>query len=222
MVNGATVYPQVYLQFLPGGSGPDGVYTCGAKSGSNLQVYTPTTPTGTGVIVPQSGCAYFVDNPINGQPNTVTIFNFTNANVKPGDKLWLAAPGGTLPPAGVHRGHRRGRAPLHGDDHGGYSRNANYRYAYGLPAPAAAAVPLGQRRGRPASSTWATPTASSPRRRWTRRRCSISSTPTTSIPAKSLSANVTTPEFQLTTDTNIVTLTNTLNRRSSPRATPTA
>ena len=213
VVNGATVYPQVYLQFLPAGSGPDGVYSCGAKSSSNyLQVHTPTAPTGTGVVVPQIECAYFVDNPINGQPNVVTIFNFTNANFKPGDKLWLDAPNGTLP-LGVYT-----VATIVDEQHFTvqnsvvYSRNANYRYAYFYPLQplpqsrsgkvngAASKFDMGGTDGNVTQTPLNSPTVFN------------FFYPNYEYPGEIAAANVTSPEFQLTTDTNVITLTNTLNQ----------
>ncbi len=93
-----------------------------------------------------------------------------------------------------------------------YSRNANYRYAYFYPLQplpqsrsgkvngAASKFDMGDTDGSLTQTPMASPTVFN------------FFYPDYKYPGEIASANVTSPEFQLTTDTNIVTLTNTLNQ----------
>ena len=106
------------------------------------------------------------------------------------------------------QGHRR--AAFHGDQPGVLHRRIQYLLHHVSVEHDAADAP-GQRR--PAREQVRHGQHQQPARADAAglgRRCLISSTPTTSTPAASRRNNVTTPEFQLTTDSNIVTLTNTI------------
>ena len=81
------------------------------------------------------------------------------------------------------------------------------------PLEHSALEPLGQRRhpGRRVQHGQHQQRTDRPERRWIRPPCSTSSIRITSTPGTLSASSITTPEFQLTTDTNIITLANTIN-----------
>ena len=156
-----------------------------------------------------------ITNPTGSTASTITIATYTNANVERWrPRLWLhLARGQAVDRFRVDGRQRDRRAALHRDD---CPRSTTPKPASApsrrYPLTRAAAHALGQRRaagqqvrhGQHQRADRAVAVS-------IHRRCSISSTPITSIPACLAASGVTTPEFQLTTDSNIMTLTNTVN-----------
>ncbi len=98
---GPAVNGQVYLKFVTatGGTETDGVYTVASvPNTSSFTVTTtgaaPTTAISGTVIVPKLSAVDTITNPTGSTASTITIAAYTNANVNVGDQLWMTWPAG--------------------------------------------------------------------------------------------------------------------------------
>ncbi|MBE7157379.1 MAG: hypothetical protein INR62_02890 [Rhodospirillales bacterium] len=210
---------KVYLKFVTanGGMETDGIYTVATYvSGSSFTVTTtgaaPTTAVSGLVVLPRFSAYDTITNPSGATVSTVTIAAFTNANVNVGDHLWLTWP------AGKQLTDSEWVVDSVLDErHFTVASSAKYTAetsigtitAYPLSMPPLTrsgnvAIPgskfdMGNTNGNIVQSPLDAPTVFN------------FFYPDYQFPGTLAAANVTTPEFQLTTDTNIMTLTNTVN-----------
>ena len=216
---GPAVGGKVYLKFVSatGGTETDGIYTVATVSGSSSFTVTtsaaaPTTAVSGTVIVPRFSAYDTITNPSGTTVSTITIAAFTNANVNVGDHLWMVWP------AGKQLTDSEWTVDSIVDERH-FTVAASVKYtaetsigtitAYPLATPpvtrsGSVAVPgskfdMGNTNGNIAQSPLDAPTVFN------------FFYPDYQFPGPLAAANVTTPEFQLTTDTNIMTLTNTVN-----------
>ncbi len=218
VVNGVTtnVYGKVYLQFLPPGGSLDGVYSVGDRSGGNLQVFTTTAPptaAGSSVVVSQIGGTYILDNPAGATASRITFYTYGNHNLAAGDAFWLDLPttlGLALKPAQYTVATVLDQFSFTVQNATLYPNPENSRSAmlYPLRTPpesrsgsvalAQSKFDMGGTNGSLTQTPLDAPTVFN------------FFYPDYKYPGALAAANVTTPEFQLTTDTNVITLTNTI------------
>ena len=211
--NGNKAYGKAYLQFIPAGSGPDGLYTVTDPSGTNMQVYTATSPatgTGTSVVVPKFTGYYNITTPTGSSVSTVTVVSYANHNLRVGDKFWMDITlGGTTPQ--LTSGEYTVATVVNGAtvtvvNSAKYSndiRNLTI-YPQSAPMPARSGV-VTQAASKFDMGSTSTLLVQTPMNSPTVFNYFY---PDYKYPGPLAAANITTPEFQLTTDTNILTLTN--------------
>ena len=219
--DGTTIiaFPKVYLQFLPAGSGPDGVYTLGSSSSSQFQVFTasaPSTASSTKVLVPKMQTSINMNNPAGTGNSIIQVNSVQNHNLRVGDHVWLdfsnGAGAGNIPSGEFTVSTIVDQATFLIVAPDRYPRNEIDRFVYMYSLAAPPITRTGKMGG--ASSKWDMGGTNG----------SIGETPYASAtvfnffapdykyPGALAAANVTTPEFQNTTDSEIVKLTNTLNK----------
>ena len=210
---------KVYLKFatVTGGTETDGIYTVASYvSSSSFTVTTtgaaPTTAVSGTVILPRFNAYDTITNPTNATVSTITVASFTNHNVNVGDHLWMVWPAGKQLTDSEWT-----VASIVDERHFTVATTVKYTAetsigtitAYPLSTPpltrsgsvaiAGSKFDMGNTNGNIAQSPLNAPTVFN------------FFYPDYQFPGPLAAANVTTPEFQLTTDTNIMTLTNTVN-----------
>ena len=217
--SGPAVNGEVYLKFttVTGGTETDGIYTVASvPTGSSFTVTTtgtaPTTAVSGTVLVPKIGAYDNITNPTGASASTITIATGTNSNVAVGDRVWLQWPAGkqltdsewTVASVVDERHFTVACSAKYTVE-----TNQNLTAAYPLGTPTLTrsgnvALPsskfdMGNTNSSVVQSPLDAPTVFN------------FFYPDYEYPGALAVANVTTPEFQLTTDSNIITLTNTIN-----------
>ncbi len=216
---GPAVGGEIYLKFTTttGGTETDGIYTVASvPTASTFTVTTtgaaPTTAVTGTVLLPKISAYDTITNPNGSTVSTVTIATSTNSNVAVGDRVWLQWPAGkqltdsewTVATVLDERHFTVTCATKYNAE-----SNQNLIAAFPLGAPPLArsgkvALPsskfdMGNTNALTVQSPLDSPTVFN------------FFYPNYEYPGAMAAANLTTPEFQLTTDSNIITLTNTVN-----------
>ncbi len=217
--SGPAVGGEVYLKFttVTGGTESDGIYNVASVPTSTSFTITttgtaPTTAVSGTVLVPKISAYDTITNPTGSTVSTVTIATGTNANVSVGDRLWLQWPAGkqltdsewTVATVIDERHFTVACSTKYNAEN---SQNLTALYPLGtLPLTRSGQVALpsskfdmGNTNALTVQSPLDSPTVFN------------FFSPGYEYPGAMAAANVTTPEFQLTTDSNIMTLTNTVN-----------
>ena len=216
---GPAVGGEVYLKFITatGGTETDGIYTVATvPNTSSFTVTTagaaPTAAVSGTVVVPKFTAYDTITNPANSTASTITIAAFTNANVSVGDRLWMVWPAGKQLTDSEWT-----VASVIDERHFTVATSTKYNAetsignitAFPLIVPPltrsgnvslpGSKFDMGNTNGVIVQSPLDAPTVFN------------FFYPDYQFPGTMAAANLTTPEFQLTTDTNIMTLTNTIN-----------
>ncbi len=216
---GPAVGGEAYLKFISatGGSVADGIYTVATvPTSSSFTITTkgtaPTAAISGTVVVPKFSAYDTITNPSGVTASTITVASFTNHNLNVGDRLWMAWPAGKQLTDSEWT-----VASVVDERHFTVATSTKYNTetsigtitAFPLATPPITrsgnvALPGGKfDMGNTNSAIVQTPLDAPTVFNFFY--------PDYQFPGTLAAANVTTPEFQLTTDSNIMTLTNTVN-----------
>lgn len=216
--SGPAVGGKVYLDFTTGGA-PDGVYTVVTQNGTtNFTVATsenppPATARSGAVLMPRIAGTYTVTNNAGVSTLTVRSNNRINFNLNSGDRVWLdadAANGAVLVDAEIRVDTILEHFRFNHISTGLTAETDDLVTIYPLQPPpltrngrmsvAGSKFDLGSTQNQLTQTPMDSPTVFN------------FFYPDYKYPGPLAAANITTPEFQLTTDTNIVTLTNNISQ----------
>ena len=216
--SGPAVGGEVYLKFTTqtGGAEADGIYNVASvPTGSAFTVTTtgtaPTTTISGTVVVPKATAYDNITNPSGSTASTVTIATGTNTNVAVGDRLWLQWSGKQLTDSewivASVLDERHFTVACSTKYNSESNQNLVAAYPLGVPpltrsgnvALPSSKFDMGNTNGVIVQSPLDSPTVFN------------FFYPNYEYPGAMAAANLTTPEFQLTTDSNIITVTNSVN-----------
>ncbi len=213
--SGPVVGGEIYLKFLSGGA-PDGIYTVATVlDSSHITVNTVETPPATArsgsVLIPQTTGAYVINNKTGS--SVITVTTYVNHNLQVNDRLWIFIPAGS---SSQVSSQEFAVSSVIDENHFVVNNTTTYKNEtnnsvtiYPLAVPpvtrsgqfvmASSKFDMGNTNGTLAETPLDSPTVFN------------FFYPDFQYPGNLAAANITTPEFQLTTDTNVINLTNTVN-----------
>ena len=217
--SGVKTYGKVFVQYVPSTAGVSGAYTVTDPQASTNYLQIPvdampsTTSTNT-IIVPKLSCTYVITNPTGATVSTFTVSTYSNHNLQAGDKFWLDVP--TTTSTLVTSQEMTVGTVLNETS---FTAVTTTKYTstetktsiglYPLVSPVRArSGAVKQEASKFDMSATNTTLAQSPLNAPTVFNFFY---PDYKYPGPLAAMNVTTPEFQLTTDTNILNLTNAIN-----------